>query len=82
LFVRPRLFVAGDVGQTAGNIMAHAQLYRASISMDLLTAAGVVVLNVALYELLAPVHRSLARLAAFWRLMESAVYGAVITCNL
>lgn len=82
LVVRPRLFVAGDVARTAGNIAEHAQLYRVAIIMDLLTVAGVVVLNVALYELLAPVHRSLARLAAFWRLVEASVYAAVIACNL
>lgn len=80
-FVRPRIFVAGDVARTASNIMAHAQLYRLAIIMDLLTVAGVVVLNVALYELLAPVHRSLARLAAFWRLVESSVYGAIVVCS-
>jgi hypothetical protein len=80
-FVRPRIFVAGDAARTASNIMAHAQLYRLAIIMDLLTVAGVVVLNVALYELLAPVHRSLARLAAFWRLVESSIYGAIIVCN-
>lgn len=76
-FVRPRLFVAGDVARTASNIAAHAQLYRVAIVMDLLTVAGCVVLNLALYELLAPVHRSLARLALLWRLVESAVYAAI-----
>jgi hypothetical protein len=47
------------------------------ILFDLITCAGCVVLNVALYELLAPVHRSLARLAAFWRMAEASVYGAI-----
>jgi hypothetical protein len=77
LFVYPKLFVAGDVARTASNIMAHAQLFRVTIILNLLTVAGCVILNVALYELLAPVHRSLARLAAFWRLVEQAVYGAI-----
>jgi hypothetical protein len=76
LFARPRLFVAGDLGRTSSNIVAHAQLYRVAIVMDLLTVAGCVILNLALYELLAPVHRSLARLGAFWRLVEQAVYAA------
>jgi hypothetical protein len=39
--------------------------------------AGCVILNLALYELLAPVHRSLARLAALWRLAEVSVGGAI-----
>ncbi len=80
-FVYPKLIVAGDVARTASNIMAHAQLFRVTIILDLLTVAGCVVLNVALYELLAPVHRSLARLAAFWRLTEQAVYGAITVCK-
>jgi hypothetical protein len=81
LFVFPQLVVAGDVARTASNIAAHAGLFRLTIVLDLLTVAGVVVLNVALYELLAPVHRSLARLAAFWRLVESAVYGTITLCS-
>jgi hypothetical protein len=76
-FVRPTLVVSGDAARTASNIVAHAQLFRAGIASDLLTAAGVVILNLALYELLAPVHRSLARLAAFWRLVEVAVFSAI-----
>lgn len=56
--------------------MAHAHLFRVTIVLDLLTVAGCVILNQALYELLAPVHRSLARLALLWRLVESAVYAA------
>lgn len=80
-FVRPKLYAAGDAARAAINIAAHAQLYRVAIIMDLLTVAGVVVLNAALYELLAPVHRSLARLAAFWRLVEASVYAAIIVCN-
>jgi uncharacterized protein DUF4386 len=80
-YVVPRLFVAGDLARTSSNIMAHAQLYRVAIAMDLLTVIGCVILNLALYELLAPVHLSLARLAAFWRLVESAVYAATIVCS-
>jgi hypothetical protein len=77
LFVGPKLVVAGDIARTASNIMEHAMWFRVTIVLNLLTVAGCVILNVALYELLAPVHRSLARLAAFWRLVEQAVYGAI-----
>ena len=79
-FVRPTLVAGGDAARTAGNIAAHAQLFRVGIVSDLLTAAGVVILNLALYELLAPVHRSLARLAAFWRFVEVSV-GAAMAVN-
>jgi hypothetical protein len=75
-FVRPTL-VSGDAARIASNIVAHAQLFRVGAVCDLLTGAGVVILNLALYELLAPVHRSLARLAAFWRLVEVAMFSAI-----
>lgn len=76
-FLRPALIVSGDAARTAANIAAHGQLFRATILLDLLTGAVVILLNVALYELLAPVNRSLARLAAFWRVVEVAVGSAI-----
>ena len=76
-FVRPALIVAGDAARTASNIVAHEQMFRVAIVSDLLAGVAVVVLNAALYELLAPVHRSLARFAAFWRLVEVAVGSAI-----
>lgn len=81
-FVRSTLIVSGDAARTASNIVAHAQLFRFSIVCDLLGCAGVVILNLALYELLAPVHRSLARLAAFWRMAEVSVGGAITVSSL
>jgi hypothetical protein len=57
-YVRPSLVVSGDAARTASNIVAHAQLFRAGAVADVLGGAGVVILNLALYELLAPVHRS------------------------
>jgi hypothetical protein len=82
LYVSSTLVVAGDSARTAANIVAHAERFRVFVLFDLLQPVGCIVLNVALYELLAPVHRSLARLAAFWRLAESAVYGAIIVNSL
>lgn len=79
-YVRPALIVAGDAARTASNIAAHEQMFRLAIVSDLLAGVAVVVLNAALYELLAPVHRSLARFAAFWRLVEVAV-GSVIAVS-
>lgn len=79
-FVRLTLIVSGDAARTASNIVAHAQLFRVGIVCDLLAGAGVVILNLALYQLLAPVHRSLARLAALWRIVEVAV-GSAITVS-
>lgn len=75
--VRSRLIVGNDAVRTATNIAEHAQLYRFSIVADLLMAAGVVVLNLALYQLLAPVNRRLALVAASWRMMEVAMHAAI-----
>jgi len=81
IFVRSTLVVSGDIARTATNIAAHAQLYRTGIVADVLTGAGVVILNLALYTLLSPVNRNLARLAAMWRLIEVAVGSAIAVCS-
>jgi hypothetical protein len=75
--VRTRLVVHGDAAKTAENILASEGLYRIGIACDLVTSAGTVVLVVALYELLRPVSRNLALLAAFWRLVECAILGGI-----
>src|SRR5436190_10561513 len=80
-YASPKLFVAGDFARTATNLVAHAQLFRVVLVVDLLTCVGVIMLNLALYELLVPVHRSLARLAAFWWLVEQSVYAGISVCN-
>jgi hypothetical protein len=66
--VRPALIVTGDATRTASNIVANAQMFRIATISDLLKGAAVVILNAALYDLLAPVHRGLARFAAFLQL--------------
>jgi hypothetical protein len=81
-FVRPMLIVGDDAARTASNIVAHAQLFRAGIVSDLLTGAGVVILNLALYELLEPVHPIFARLALFWRLVEVSVLSTITLSGL
>ena len=74
--VRPALIV-GDAARTASNIVANEGLFRAITVCDLIAGLAVVVVNAALFQLLAPVHRGLARLAAFWRLVEVAVGTAI-----
>jgi hypothetical protein len=76
------LIVTGDAARTASNIVAHAQLFRLALVSDLLAGVAVVILNAALYELLAPVHRGLARFAAFWRLVEVSVGSAITVSGL
>jgi len=72
--VHDRLIVAGNVAETARNIMAHERLFRISIACDLIYSAGVVVLLAALYVILEPVNRVLALLAAFWRLVYALMW--------
>jgi hypothetical protein len=68
------LIVAGNAAETARNIMAHERLFRINIACDLIYGAGVVVLLTALYVILKPVNRSLALLAAFFRLAYALMW--------
>jgi hypothetical protein len=71
-YVSPQLIVHADVAQTALNIMAHERLFRLGIASNLTVFALDIVLIAALYVVLEKVHRSLALLAAFWGLIETA----------
>lgn len=79
-YVRGHLIVLASAAETARNIMAHERLFRLSIAADLIMVATDVVLLTALYVVLKPVDRSLALVAAFWRLVENSVC-AVMTLN-
>lgn len=72
--------VSSDATQTAKNIADNQILFRLGAVSDLVTFAAVIVLLVALYTVLSPVNRTLALLAAFYRLAESAIF-ALITLN-
>jgi len=72
--IQGRLIVGGNAAETVRNIMAHERLLRISIACELIYCAGVVVLLTALYVILKPVNRSLALLAAFWRLVYALMW--------
>lgn len=74
----PSKLITGSAAETARNIIAHERLFRLGIACDLLTFAIDVVLIAALYVVLKPVNRSLALVAAFWRLIETAVMVVAI----
>jgi hypothetical protein len=67
--IHARLVVRGDLAQTARNIAAHEWLYRTNIACDLLYAIGVLILTAALFVILEQTGRTLATLAAFFRVM-------------
>lgn len=81
-YVRGKLVVRSDAVATASNILANESLFRAAILADVLTWVGVIVLVWALFELLAPVDRSVARLAAFFRVVEVAILGSITVNSL
>jgi len=71
-YVRAQLIASGNVAQTARNIMAHERLFRLGTASNLTVFAVDVVLIIALYVVLTPVHRTLALLATGWGLIETA----------
>jgi hypothetical protein len=77
-YAHGRLIVVGDAAQTAGNIVASERLFRLGIVSNLITFAGCVILLLALYVVLKPINRNVALLAAFWRLVECAIFALII----
>jgi hypothetical protein len=75
LGVRGSLIAAGDATATAANITASAALFRAGFASDLLVFLCDVAVAVLLYVLLRPVSRTLALMAAAFRLLGTAIYG-------
>src|SRR5262245_64857618 len=72
---RDRLIVPRDAAATAGNILASETLFRLGLAGEMLTCVCDVALALILFVLLKPVSRSVALLAAFFRLTFVAVYG-------
>src|SRR5712691_2997158 len=72
--INERLMVAGDLAQTARNILAHERLFRIGIASNLVYEAGLLVLLSALYVALRPAGRTLALLAGFWRLVYASMW--------
>jgi hypothetical protein len=74
-FVPSQLIVSADATATANNIMASDSLFRVGFASYLVEAVCDIALALILYVLLRPVHRDLALLAAFFRLVSTAVFG-------
>jgi len=67
-FVSERLIVFRDAAKTASNILANESLYRLGFSVYLLEMAGQIATVVLFYQLLKPVSRTGAMLAAAFEL--------------
>jgi hypothetical protein len=76
LFVRGTLVVSGDATATANGIALSSLLWRGSIAGDLLMHVLDIPVILILYLLLRPVSESLALLATFFNLVQTAVLAA------
>lgn len=74
-FVRSRLVIDGNGAATANNLLLHEFLYRAGGVADIINVVCDTMLALLFYELLEPVSKGLALLAAFFRLMHVAILG-------
>ena len=67
-FVSERFIVIGDAARTSANILANQSLYRLGFTVYLLEMAGQIATVVLFYQLLKPVSRTGAMLAAVFEL--------------
>ena len=77
-FIRGKLVVGGDPALTAANILASEQLYRLAGAIDFVVLFCDICVALLLYLLLRPAGGGLSLLAAFFRLVFSAIMGAAI----
>ncbi|HYS69171.1 MAG TPA: DUF4386 domain-containing protein [Gemmatimonadaceae bacterium] len=72
-FIADRLFVSGDAAATAANILANQSLHSLGLTVYLLEMAGQVATVVLFYQLLKPVSRTGAMLAAAFELIGCGI---------
>ena len=72
-YINPKLFIPGNIEQTAQNIVVHGRLFGVAILCYLITFIEDIVIAWALYVLLAPVNRALSMLTAWFRLVYTAI---------
>jgi hypothetical protein len=73
VFIADRLIVRNDAATTAANIIANRSLYRLAFTIFMIEMAAQVVVSILWYDLLKPVNRSIARLAAVFGLTASGI---------
>jgi hypothetical protein len=77
-FVLEGLIVPGDAATTASNIMANEMLFRCGIISFIIVLILDLLVAWALYMLLKPVNKNLALLAAWLRLVYTAIFGIAL----
>jgi len=74
-FVIESLIILGDGEKTANNIITNELLFRSGIVSFIIVLILDVLVAWALYILLKPVNKNLALLAAWFRLIYTAIFG-------
>jgi hypothetical protein len=80
--VRSNLVVDGDPAATATNILAHESLFRLAFAADLVGLVCYIAVTVLLYDLLKPVNRTLALLAAFLSVAASTIQSVILLAHM
>jgi hypothetical protein len=75
LYAPSHVIVSGDAAATAKNIVAFNFLFRAGFAAYLVEAVCDISLSLVMYEMLKPVRKDLALLAAFFGLVSTAVFA-------
>lgn len=76
LLLRGPLIDYTDATATAANLLAEQSAWRLSIAGDLLMHSLDIVVMIALFHLLSPVNRTLACMALFANVIQTAIAGA------
>jgi len=75
VFIRGSLIVEGDATATAANILAAEGLFRFGFAADLIMLLSDVAIAILFYVLLKQVSKTLALMAAAFRLTQAAILG-------
>jgi hypothetical protein len=75
LYAPSHVIVSGDAAATAKNIVVFNSLFRAGFAAYLVEAVCDISLSLVMYEMLKPVRKDLALLAAFFGLVSTAVFA-------
>jgi len=75
VFIRSSLIVTGDATATASNIINSQGLFKLGLLFDLIMLISDVAIAVLFYALLKPVSKTLALMAAAFRLTQAAILG-------
>lgn len=80
--VRENVISDGDPAATAANIVAHETLFRMAFAADLIGLVCYITVTLILYDLLKPVNRSLALLAAFFSVAASTIQSVILLTHI